>query len=249
MSKRDYSSFSSTAKSRFRHVAKAVGFEQITGILCAKKKDGWHEIFALQASQYGSETFYVNFGICVPQLCPAAELRDIKDCGLLLSERLRNIDDTGGFDANSKAEMEENAERVLVQLQKVAIPWFAQRSSWTDISAKYYEREPIEEEKIGFHSITYGADFRSATYGYLLLKAGRIADARRWLMEAKRLMSLPVYYTRDGRTVHEKEKFARLQKPEPHQVEWLNNVNDTLDLIGSGKSTAHASDTSSLDTA
>ena len=66
MSKRDYSSFSSTAKSRFRHVAKAVGFEQITGILYAKKKDGWHEIFALQASQYGSETFYVNFGICVP---------------------------------------------------------------------------------------------------------------------------------------------------------------------------------------
>jgi hypothetical protein len=237
MSERDYSSFASAAKSRFRHVAEAVRFEQISGVFYARQKDGWHEVFALQASQYGSETFYVNYGISVPQLCPTEEVKDIRGCGLLISERLRNVDDTGGFDARSKAEMEESAQRVLVQLQKVAAPWFAQLSSWTQIAAEYYERNPIEEEKLGAHSIVYGADFRSATYGYLLLKAGRVADAKRWLLEAKRLMSLPVYYTRDGHTVHEKEKFARLQKPEPHEIEWLQNVNDTLDLIEIGNLT------------
>lgn len=130
--------------------------------------------------------------------------------------------------------MEESAERVLVQLRKVAIPWFSRLSSWAGIAAEYYERNPIKEEKIGLHSVVYGADFRSANYGYLLLRAGRPEDAKRWLMEAKRLMSLPVYYTRDGRTVHEMEKSARLQKPEPHEIEWLQNVSDTLAWIESG---------------
>ncbi len=237
MSRRDYGSFASAAKSRFRRVAEAVGFQQISGVFYAKQKVGWYEVFSLQASQYGSETFYVNFGILVPQLCPVAEAKDIRECGLLISERLRNIDETGGFDARSKAEMEENAERVLVQLRKVAIPWFDNLDSWSRIAAEYYERNPIQEEKIGAHSIVYGADFRSATYGYLLLRAGRTADAKRWLLEAKRLMSLPVYYTRDGRTVHEKEKFARVQKQETHQVEWLQNVNDTLAYIEGGSLT------------
>lgn len=234
MSPRDYHSFSSAAKSRFRHVAAAVGFEQITGILYAKDKDGWFEVFALQASQYGSETFYVNFGILVPQPCPAAKIKDIKDCGLLISERLRNTDDTGGFDAGTKAEMEESAERVLAQLRSIAIPWFAKLSSWTEIAAEYYERNPIDEDRIGTHSIVYGADFRSATYGCLLLRAGRVDDGKRWLTEANRLLSLPVYHTRDGRTVHEQEKFARLQKREPHEIEWLQSVNHTLECIESG---------------
>ncbi|GAB3732595.1 hypothetical protein GCM10028794_09810 [Silanimonas algicola] len=232
--KRDYSSFASAAKSRFRHVAEALDFQQMSGVLYAKDRGGWYEVFALQASQYGSETFYVNFGILVPQPCPVAEVKDIKDCGLLIAERLRNIDDTGGFDARSKAEMQASAERVLVQLRSMAIPWFANLGSWARIADEYYVRNPIDEERIGAHSIVYGADFRSAIYGYLLLRAGRVADARRWLMEARRLMSLPVYYTRDGRTVHEKEAFARVHKPEPHEIERLRNVIDTLALIESG---------------
>ena len=239
MSKRDYSSFSSAAKSRFRYVAEEVGFAQITGTVYARRKEGWYETFNLQASQYGSDTFYVNFGIAVPQLCPVEEERDLKECGLILSERLRNTDDTGGFDANTKAEMEESAGRVLSQLRSVAVPWFAQRSSWESIAADYYELNPIEEEMIGAHTTEYGADFRSATYGYLLLRAGNASDARRWLLEAKRLMSLPVYYTRDGRTVHEKEKHARLQKPEPSDLEALREVEATLALISGGNLTTH----------
>ncbi len=233
MSKRDYSSFASAAKSRFRHVAKAVGFEQITGVIYAREQAGWHEVFALQASQYGSETFYVNFGICVTHLLPTEEAQDLRDCGLLLSERLANVDGTGAFSATSKADLEQSAERVLVQLRNVALPWFAQRNAWADIAAHYYACNPIEEEKIGRHSIVYGADLRSATYGGLLLKAGRPDDARRWLLEAKRLLGLPVYFTRDGRTVHVMEKFARLQKPEPREIELLRNVCATLDLIES----------------
>ena len=235
MSKRDYSSFASAAKSRFRDVAKAVGFEQITGVMYAREQAGWHEVFALQASQYGSETFYVNFGICVTRLFPTEVAQDIRDGGLLLWGRLANVDGTGAFTATSKADMEQSAERVLVQLRKVALPWFARRNAWDDIATHYYEVNPIEEEKIGRHSIVYGADLRSATYGGLLLKAGRLEDARRWLQEAKRLLSLPVYFTRDGRTVHVMEKFARLQKRDPSEVELLRNVCATLDLIESAE--------------
>ena len=228
MSPRDYASFTTAAKPRFRHVAKELGFEQLTGVFYAKQRDGWYEVMGLQASQYGSDMFYVNYGIAVPHLCPVAEPKKLDETGLLLSNRLRDVDDTGAFASESKAAIEASADRVLSQFRLLASPWFAEFGTWDAIATEYYRTNPIEEEKLGSHSVVYGADFRSAIYACLLYRAGRVADARRWLLEAKRLLSLPVYYACDGRTVHEPEKNARLQKPEPHLVQWLQDVERML---------------------
>ena len=46
---RDYSSFSSAVKSRFRPAAEELGFEQLSGVLYAKEREGWYEMFGLQS--------------------------------------------------------------------------------------------------------------------------------------------------------------------------------------------------------
>lgn len=231
MASRDYSSFSSAARSRFKPVADALGYEQLSGVLYAKPREGWHEVFQLQAASHGNTFFYVNYGIAVPNLCPVSEPEDLQQSGLLLWDRLRNSDDTGGFGSETKDEITDSANRVLQQYKTLALPWFVERSSWDAIAAEYYRTNPIDEDEIGSHFVDFGADFRAAIYAYLLLKAGRHVDAKRWLLEAQRMMSLPTYYTRDGRTVHTKEKFARLKKPEPYEVERLREVEGTLDAL------------------
>lgn len=234
MTPRDYTRFATAAKSRFRSVAVELGFAQVSGILYVRERVGWYEVFNLQASRYGSDSFYVNIGIAVPQLCPAAEPLSIQDCGLLLSDRLQNTDQTGAYKSDTLAEITDSAERVKTQMKALAFPWFAKLCSWDAIAAEYYRVNPIEEDRIGTHSVVYGADFRSAIYGCLLYKSGRQADALRWLQEARRLLCLPVYFTRDGRTVHEPEHHARLQKPEPFEVKQLEMVEATLRLIAAG---------------
>jgi hypothetical protein len=201
-------------------------------VFYSKNCDGWHEVFHLQAALHGNPFFYVNYGIAVPDLCPVSAPRDLRETGLLLWDRLQDVDNTGAFGSESKKAIEDSSGRVFLQYKNVALPWFAERSSWDSIASDYYATNPIDEAKLGQHSVVFGADFRAATYGYLLLKAGHKMDARRWLMEAERLMSLPVFYTRDGRTVHEKEKFARIKRPEPHELEWLREVKLTLETLG-----------------
>jgi hypothetical protein len=228
---RDYSSFSSAAKSRFKPIADALGYEQLSGVFYAKPRDGWYEVFQLQAASHGNTFFYVNYGISVPKLFPVSQPEELQGSGLLLWDRLRDSDGKGGFGSETKSEIEESARQVLEQYKTLALPWFAERSSWDSIAAEYYRTNPIDEDEIGAHSVDFGADFRSATYAYLLLKAGRQEDAKRWLLEAQRMMRLPIYLTRDGRTVHTMEKFARLQKPEPYEVERLREVEGTLQAL------------------
>ena len=72
---RDYKSFSSVAKSRFRDMAKELGYEQITGITYTKEREGWYETFNLQASSYGNPYFYINYGVILPEEFPATRER------------------------------------------------------------------------------------------------------------------------------------------------------------------------------
>lgn len=231
MQTRDYTSFTSAAKPRFRHVAAELGYEQISGIFYLKKADGWYQSFSLQAAGHGNDFFYVNYGILVPDLCPVAEPTPIGDCGMLLSDRLRDVDETGGFARETKADIEASAARVLIQYRKYALPWHASLNSWDAIAAEYLRVNPIEEAMLGKHTSAFGEDFRAATYGYLLLKANRKADALRWLREAERLLSTPVYDTRDGQVVHAMEKFARLRNPTDSEVRDLHQVRETIALI------------------
>ncbi len=227
----DYASFASAARTRFKPVADILGYEQLSGIFYAKRREGWYEIFHLQAASHGNPFFYVNFGIAVLDLCPVSEPEDLLGAGLLLWDRLCDPDNNSGFGSATKGEIADSAKTVLQQYTTLALPWFDQRSSWDAIAAEYYRTNPIEEGEIGSHCVDFGADFRSATYAYLLLKANRPVEAKRWLVEAQRMMRLPIYITRDGRTVHTKEKFARLQRPEPYELERLREVDATLDAF------------------
>jgi hypothetical protein len=217
-------------KSRFLSVANALGYEQVSATVYAKAWNGWHESFNLQASN-GTDFFYINYGITVQNLCPVGEDRSILTCGHLLGSRLRDADGTGGFPRGSIEEIEASAVRIIDQYKQQALPWFRSLDSWPAIAAEYLRVNPISEAEIGSHSSTYGAGPRCATYGFLLLKSRQAADAIRWLKEAERILSLPEYITRDGRLVHEKEKYARLQKPDEADLETLQNVRQTLDAL------------------
>lgn len=227
---RNYSSFPASVKSRFLPVAHALGYEQISATIYARRRDGWHESFNLQVSN-GTDFFYINYGITVQKLCPVGEDRSILMCGHLVGARLRDADGTGGFPRGSIEEIEASAARVVDQYRQQALPWFRSLDSWPAIAAEFLRVNPISEAEIGSHSSTYGEGSRCATYGFLLLKSGRAADAIRWLKEAERILSLPEYITRDGRLVHEKEKYARLQKPDEADLETLKNVRQTLQAL------------------
>jgi hypothetical protein len=188
-------------------------------------------MFGLQASQYGNDFFYVNYGIATPDLCPAAEPEELRSSGLLLALRLSDIDGSGGFDRGSKAEIKQSAANFLVQFRKEAEPWFSSFNSWGDVAKEYLATNPVSRAKIGRQGKGYGEDFRSAIYGYLMLKAGDLDEAMLWLREAERLMELPEYITRDGRVVYEKEKYARFQKPQDYELEQLRCVRETISLI------------------
>jgi hypothetical protein len=227
---RNYSSFSAAAKSRFLPVARALGYKQESATVYAKARNGWHESFNLQASN-GTDFFYVNYGITIQKLCPVGEDRSIHTCGHLLGARLCDADGTSGFPRGSLEEIEASATRIVDLYRKQAFPWFNSLDSWAAIAAEYLRVNPISEAEIGSHSSRFGQGPRCATYGFLLLKSGQRADAIRWLSEAERILSLPEYFTRDGRLVHEREKFARLRKPDEGDLETLQNVRRTLDAL------------------
>jgi Domain of unknown function (DUF4304) len=119
---RDYKSFSSAAKSRFRGMSKELGYEQITGILYTKRREGWYEAFSLQASSRGNPFFYLNYGVIVPEEFPAIR-ENLMDAGWRRLLRLR-FEDQGAFPCATKAEIEESAQFALIEYKKVACPWF-----------------------------------------------------------------------------------------------------------------------------
>ncbi|XOZ33948.1 DUF4304 domain-containing protein [Halomonadaceae bacterium KBTZ08] len=118
---RDYKSFSSAAKSRFRKMAEELGYEQITGITYTKKRDGWYETFNLQSSSYGNPFFYFNYGVIVPEEFPATR-EELRDSGWLLGGRL-SYKGEGAFPCATKAEIESSAEYALEKYKKQVVPW------------------------------------------------------------------------------------------------------------------------------
>lgn len=211
-------------------MAADLGYEQVSGTNYVKECADWYECFGLQASS-GNDFFYINYGISTPRLCPVGEDQSILTFGLLLSKRLDDSDGRGSFPRETAAAVEASAARALTEYKIQAVPWFQSLGQWDAIAAEYLRTNPISEADFGHHSSGYGEGFRSATYGYLLLKAGRTFDSLRWLHEARRILTLPEYVTRDGRFVHVKEKHARLQKPDDHSVKTLENVEQTIRLV------------------
>jgi hypothetical protein len=119
---KDYKSFSSIAKSRFKIMAKELGYEQITGIVYVKKREGWYETFNLQSSQYGNPFFYFNYGVILPEKFPLSreELRDSSwSLGGRLCPKHRN-----SFPAGNKKQIEESVALALELYKEKVVPWF-----------------------------------------------------------------------------------------------------------------------------
>jgi len=119
---KDYKSFSSAAKSRFRTMAKELGYEQITGIVYVKEREGWYETFNLQSSQYGNPFFYFNYGVILPKKFPMTR-EELRDSGWNLGGRLCP-DDSNSFPAGNKKQIEESAILALELYKEKVVPWF-----------------------------------------------------------------------------------------------------------------------------
>ncbi len=119
--KKDYNSFSSVAKSRFRNMAKLLGYEQITGILYVKKREGWYEFFNLQSSSYGNPFFYFNYGVIYPEEFPLT-LDQLKNHSWVLDKRLYG--ESSDFSCATKAEIEASAACAYEAYKQLAVPWF-----------------------------------------------------------------------------------------------------------------------------
>ena len=119
---RDYKSFSSVAKSRFRPMASELGYEQITGIFYVKPRSGWYETFSLQHSSYGNPFFYLNYGVILPDDFPATRDASMA-AGMHVLRRLK-FEERGAFPCGTKAEIERSAEYALRAYKDLACPWF-----------------------------------------------------------------------------------------------------------------------------
>jgi len=114
---KDYKSFSSAAKSRFRTMAKELGYEQITGIFYVKKREGWYETFNLQASS-GNPFFYFNYGVILSENFPMPREQP-RNTGWNLGGRLGS-----GFASGNKKQIEESAVLALELYREKVLPWF-----------------------------------------------------------------------------------------------------------------------------
>jgi hypothetical protein len=226
---KDYSSFSSIAKPRFRGMAKELGYTQITGTIYIKQNGDWFEGFGLQASSWGNDFFYINYGIGVPNLWKPFETDiDWKCEGYWLSRRLDD-DYNQGFPNATKDQVQESANLALSLYREQALPWFAEVKGVNDIAERYFESTNLNKEKLGEHNYFNGLS--AANYGLFQFKAGNFKLALDWLKEAERLYSLPLYTTRDGRWVHEREKYARIVKPEDYEIEQLETIKKIIAYI------------------
>ncbi len=103
-------------------MAAELGYDQITGIVYTKARDGWYETFNLQASSYGNPFFYINYGVILPEQWPA-DREFLKSSGWRLGNRLR-YGKNGAFPCATKAEIESSAAAALEEYRQVACPWF-----------------------------------------------------------------------------------------------------------------------------
>jgi hypothetical protein len=121
MTKRDYLNFSSAAKPRFHDMAQKLGYEQITGVLYVKKRDGWYEAFSLEASRRGNPFFYFDYGVILPDTFPSSP-DELKRLSWRASQRLR-YKRQGAFPCATKAEIEESAAYAMEAYKREAVPW------------------------------------------------------------------------------------------------------------------------------
>ncbi|MGH8445114.1 MAG: hypothetical protein ACREVL_07600 [Solimonas sp.] len=224
--KRDYGSFAKATDRLLPALIRPQGYEPAGNGFFARRREGWLEGFGLQQSQFGGGEFRINMGIHVPALRERWLKADDGVHGLSIAFRL-SADGADQGDAWLPAANRSELERSLATLVSwlpLAEPWFRQFRSLSDVARIYRERSNLVAPGGNEHHLRIMA----ASYGFLLAEAGDSTEARLWLQEAARLMSLPVYDLPDGGMAHEKLKGARLQKPSADGVRQLDAVRRSL---------------------
>ena len=118
---KDYASFASVAKSRFGKIARELGYEQVTGILYVRPREGWYELFCLQASSHGNPFFYFNYGVICPEQFPLTR-EQLKSHGWVLDRRLYG--ESSAFSCATKADVDASAAAAFTAFKEQAVPWF-----------------------------------------------------------------------------------------------------------------------------
>lgn len=185
---RDYRSFSSVAKSRFRPVAEQLGYAPFGSTRFARRHPaGWHEVFWLHSGWSSGDAFAVYYGIAAPELYPGQAPLPLHEAPVLLHQTLRNSAGSIGFGCASRAQIGTSAEAMAQLYRQQALPWLARFTGWQDIASAFAPPQSpwLNEAKLGQYREFIPAQ---ALYGLLLLKAGQPDAARRWLQEAQRLL-------------------------------------------------------------
>lgn len=231
--KRNYGSFSKAVQRMLPDLVAPHGYEHLGGGIFARSREGWLEGFGLQQIGWGGGDFCVNIGIEVPGLSVRWQKSDSSSHGLCIWSRLSER----GFDKGDSWLPAEDKQQLAESLAKVAswLPaadkWFAKFKSLSDVARIYRSRTNLVE--VG--SNEWLQQLEAANYGFLLAEAGNLAEARIWLQEAERLMSLPVYYVPGADMIdmlHEKVKGARLVKPSAVELRQLEVVRKSLGELG-----------------
>jgi len=146
--KRDYASFSSVAKSRFRPMASSFGFSQITGIRYLKKRDGFLEGFSLWHAGRGQNEFKIIYGIKIPENSISIEGKDLKSLSkdisgyrsVFYNELINGDGLRAHFSSRTKLHIENSARKAELEFEKQAVPWFNQFSSRQDVETYHLNK-------------------------------------------------------------------------------------------------------------
>lgn len=185
---RDYRSFSSIARTRFRPVAEQLGYAPYASTAFARPHpEGWHEVFWLHTGWSGGDFFSVYYGIAATGLYPDRPAMPLQQAPVLLNRTLHNSAGSTGLGRADRAQVSASAEAVASLYRQQALPWLDGFKSWQDIATEFAHTQSqwLSEAQRGQYSEFFSSQ---AIYGLLLLKAGQTRAARRWLHESRRLL-------------------------------------------------------------
>ena len=179
----DYGSFSKAGPRLLRPVLEELQFHLLKGCAFGRERFGWVDGVVLQQSAHGSGDFCVDVGIHVPALQdhwmtePGERSFGLSIWGRLGSD---GVNDGGWYPAANKAELEASIEKIASYIP-LAEAWFKKFKSLRDIASEYKKRSDLTHVREDEHLSTIAI----INYGFLLLIAGDIDEARKWLEIAR----------------------------------------------------------------
>ncbi|MBL8522132.1 MAG: hypothetical protein JNN20_00440 [Betaproteobacteria bacterium] len=169
-----------------RPISADLGFNRVTDIVYARHHGEVAHLFFLQVSQFGGDTFYVNYGASLPKLgVPWYPERPLKDEGLLIDARLYNADSGQAYDCGTKAALERSLAQVHADLKSTAIPWFTKAKTVTQIAKLYYHQWDLRP--LGKNQFLKRNGVMQ--YAFIQLLQGDRNAALAWFSEARKLMT------------------------------------------------------------